>query len=124
MKRILIIEDDPSLISMYKQKFENEGFQVDTAMDGEEGLAKALKKEYALILLDLLLPEIDGIEVLNRIKSDPRAQETPVLILTNLGLSDSLSDQAKKLGASGFIIKYKTSLSEIVKQAKLLLENA
>lgn len=124
MKKILIIEDDPSLISLYKIKFENEGFIVDTSLDGEKGLEKAQKKEYALIILDLLLPELDGIEVLKRIRSNPSSQETPVIILTNLGLSDVLAQQAKELGANAFIIKYNTPLSGIVKQAKLLIEES
>ena len=122
-KKILIVEDDPSLISLYKQKFENDQFIVDTALDGEEGLNKAQNKEYSLIILDLMLPKLDGIEVLKRIKSNPDSQKVPILILTNLGLSDVLAEQAKALGADGFIIKYKTSLAEIVKQADILLES-
>ena len=118
MARILLVEDDPSLISLYKKKIEHEGYQVDTAMDGQAGLFKAKTRRYQLIVLDLLLPKTDGLEVLKQIKGNQDLSETPVIILTNVGSSDLLIEQAKKLGANDFILKFNTSLDELVRKIK------
>jgi two-component system alkaline phosphatase synthesis response regulator PhoP len=119
--RILLVEDDPSLVSLYKKKIESEGLIVDAALDGAEGLKKAGNKKYHLIILDLVLPKIDGLEVLKKIRQNSEIKNTPVLILTNVGISDILMEQAENLEAKEFILKYKTSLEELMRKINLVL---
>lgn len=122
MARILLVEDDPSLISLYKKKIESVGYQVDAAMDGIEGLNKAQKGNYHLIILDLVLPKIDGLEVLKRIRKNEAIKETPVLILTNVGVADALMEQAENLHAKEYILKYSTSLEDLMRKINLVLK--
>lgn len=111
--KILLIEDDPDQILMYKTKFELEGFKVITAEDEKEGLTKAREEKPDLILLDVLLYEHDGIEVLKKLKSDPQTKEIPVLILSNLKKRE-LQEEAKKLGALEWILKVHYLPKEVV----------
>lgn len=120
--RILLVEDDPSLVSLYKTKIESEGFLVDIAMDGEEGLKKARQGGYNLVILDLVLPKIDGIEVLKKIKQDENTHDLPVLILTNVGTADILMTEAENLGAKEYILKYNTSLNDLIKKIKAVIK--
>lgn len=105
-KTILFVEDDKPISQMYSRVLEREGFQVDFAYNGAEGLKKALSKHYDLILLDIMMPEKTGIEVLNELrgaegKGNP---ETKIVILTNLA-QDKTSQEALKAQADGYIIK-------------------
>lgn len=120
--RILLVEDDPSLISLYEKKIAGANYTVDTAMDGQEGLQKAESKKYHLIILDLILPKIDGLEVLKRIRGNEAIKDTPVLILTNVNASDILVEKANELGAKGYIYKFNTSLAEIERKIRLVLK--
>ncbi|MBI5125417.1 MAG: response regulator, partial [Planctomycetes bacterium] len=81
-KEILVVEDEKDLTELIKYNLEKEGFQVFSASNGEEGLKLVQRKRPALVLLDLMLPVIDGLEVCRRIKKDPQTAATPVVILT------------------------------------------
>lgn len=116
-KRILLVEDDEFLAELYATKLQLEGFEVELATDGEKGLQMAKTVEPDLILLDIILPKLDGFEVLTEIKKDPKAKSIPVILLTNL----SQKDEVKKgldLGANDYLIKAHFMPSEVVKKIK------
>jgi len=109
---ILIIEDEKLLYNLLKQKLQGVGIDVDGAIDGETALEKIAKHEPDLILLDLLLPGIDGFEVLKRLKQEERFKHIPVIVISNLGETKDI-DSIMKLGASEYIIKAESSPQEI-----------
>lgn len=90
MARILLVEDDKITFEMYRKMLENHGYEVRIAIDGEEGLSIALKEHPDLILLDILMPRMDGITMLNRLREDPWGKQAKVVILTNLDVNDKI----------------------------------
>ncbi|MFA6096816.1 MAG: response regulator [Candidatus Paceibacterota bacterium] len=112
-KKILVVEDDKFLIKAYNIKFTKEGFNVVTAMDGVSGLDQAKSELPKLILLDLMLPKIDGFEFLKRMAQDEKIKNIPVIILSNLG-QQSDKDKALSLGAKEYLIKADYSLDNII----------
>lgn len=105
-KTILFVEDDKPIAEMYARVLERDGYQVEFAYTGEEGLQKANSKHYDLILLDIMMPQKTGIEVLHELRG-PDGQghpDTKIVILTNLG-QDKTSQEALKAQADGYIIK-------------------
>ena len=88
--KVLIVDDDAFLSGIYATKLELEGFEVVSARDGEEGLKVAMKEKPALILLDVLMPKLDGFEVLKRLKADAEVKDIPVIMLTNLGQKEDI----------------------------------
>jgi len=119
-KKILVIEDDPLLIKMYQTKLVIEGFVVETAFDGEKGMKLAQKAKPDLILLDLMLPVIDGFTVLKILKKDTQTKKIPVIVFSNLAQPSDI-EQAKKLGAIDYIVKASLTPNEIVKRIKKFL---
>lgn len=117
---LLLVEDDTFLANIYKTKFEMEGFSVMVAENGEEGLAAAKKKPPALILLDILLPKMDGFTVLKKLKADAATKAIPVILLTNLGQKDDV-DKGLELGAVDYLIKAHFKPSETVAKVKKAL---
>ena len=118
---VLIVEDDIFLSNIYKTKFEMEGFKVMTAGDGEAGLLVAKKKKPDIILLDILLPKMDGFVVLETLKKDEEAKSIPVILLTNLGQKDDV-DKGLALGAVDYLIKAHFKPSETVAKVKKALD--
>lgn len=112
-KKILIVEDDKFLIKAYNIKFSKNGFSVITAMDGASGLEKAKDELPKLILLDLMLPKIDGFEFLKRMSEDEKIKCIPVIVLSNLGQQID-KDKAISLGAKEYLIKADYSLDNII----------
>jgi len=104
MKKILIIEDDKFLRELISKKLLKEGHTVNEAIDGEDGIKKTREDKPDLILLDLILPGIDGFEVLSQIKTDPSLATIPVIILSNLGQREDV-EKGLKLGAVDYLIK-------------------
>src|SRR5688572_33132735 len=88
--KVLIVDDDAFLSGIYATKLELEGFQVVSARDGEEGLKAAMREKPDLILLDVLMPKLDGFEVLKRLKAEAEFKATPVIMLTNLGQKEDI----------------------------------
>ncbi|TSC63930.1 MAG: winged helix family two component transcriptional regulator [Microgenomates group bacterium Gr01-1014_93] len=104
-KKILIIEDDQFLREFYQELLQSEGFSVDVAPDGEVGFQKAHAGGFNLILLDLMLPKKDGLQILRDLKvSPPQNQNGPIVVLTNLG-QDAIINQCLSMGAIGYLIK-------------------
>ena len=121
MAKILIIEDDKFLRELIIQKLGKEGFDVIEAGEGEEGLRKAKEEKPDLVLLDLILPGIDGFEVLRRAKADGETSSIPVVILSNLGQRDDV-DKGLQLGAADYLIKAHFTPGEIIQKVKVILQ--
>ncbi len=122
-KNVLIIDDDSFLSGIYATKLDIEGFGVVTAKDGEEGL-KMLEKELPdLILLDVLMPKLDGFETLKRIKAIPGAADIPVIMLTNLGQKEDI-EKGLEQGAVDYLIKAHFVPAEAVDKIKKVLKMA
>ena len=99
-ERILVIEDDQFLLELYDELLKDEGYIVDLAKDGEEGLNKFLEGGYDLVLLDIMLPKIDGLEILRKAQDKkPKKENGSVVLLTNLG-QDSIIKEGFSLGAT------------------------
>jgi len=115
--KILIVEDDPFISDVYVLKLESENYNVDLAEDGLVALEMIKKKNYDIILLDILMPRLDGFRVLERIKMSPILSKIPVIILTNLSQKKDIK-RGLKLGAVDFIIKTKFTPTEVVDRVK------
>lgn len=120
MKRILFIEDESALQETFRGILNKEGYEMISAMDGEEGLKLAKTEKLDLILLDLILPKIDGFEVLKRLREDPKTKETPIIILTNL---EDMRDvnKALELGATTYLVKVSYNPEEVLEKIKKTL---
>lgn len=117
---ILIIEDEQFLLSLLMRKLKNSGFRVRAAFDGEAGIQAVQEKKPGLILLDLILPGMDGWEVLRRLKDDKRFQDIPVFIISNLGEPGDIA-KGKKAGAVEYLIKAEHSPQQIVEKVSHVL---
>lgn len=118
---ILIVEDDVFLADLYRTKFELEGFDVYVAYDGEKGLELVSKKKPSIILLDLILPKVNGFVVLENIKKDKKLQDIPVILLTNLSQKADV-EKGLSLGAADYLIKAHFMPSEVVAKIKELVK--
>lgn len=116
-KKILIIEDDLVLQKSLKEYLSSEGFEIECASDGEEGIQKAIAEKPDLILLDIILPKKDGYEVLQEVKANPEISHIPVVLLTNLdGITDV--EKALELGATTYLVKADYKLEEVTEKVK------
>ncbi len=120
MPKILVVEDDKFLREMITRKLDKEGYEVFEAVDGEKGEEKIKEEKPDLVLLDLILPGIDGFEVLERVKKDPSTEGIPVIILSNLGQKSEV-ERGLKLGAVDFLIKAHFTPAEIVSKIKEII---
>lgn len=119
--QVLLVEDDVFLASIYQKKFEMEGFKITVADNGEKGLVEAKKKRYDIILLDILLPKLDGFAVLERLKDDAETKDVPVILLTNLGQKDDV-EKGLQAGAVDYLIKAHFKPSEVVEKVRSVLK--
>lgn len=118
MASIAIIEDDQAISQMYRIKFEAEGYKVETAENGKLGLALAENMKPDIILLDLMMPEMNGDEMLAKLRATPWGKDTKVIILTNVGETE-LPESVKKHGIRAFILKADMTprqVAEVVKK--------
>jgi CheY-like chemotaxis protein len=124
MAKILLVEDDAILVEMYQAKFELEGHEVRIATNGEECLTILREFEPELILLDILMPKLNGFHVLKEIKKQPKLRQIPVILLTNLGQAevDMNQELAKALGVSDYLIKSHHTPDEVVAKAVKVLK--
>jgi CheY-like chemotaxis protein len=112
MAKVFIVEDDPLMSRMYQKIFTFEKFEVETAGDGEEALAKVVAANPTIILLDVMMPKMNGLQVLERLKANPATSNIPVIMLTNLaGQQDAETALAK--GAVKYIIKSEHEPKEV-----------
>ncbi|CAN5199818.1 hypothetical protein BH11PAT1_BH11PAT1_2120 [soil metagenome] len=122
-KRILIIEDDKFISDLYDFAFSKSDYIVDHAMDGEIAIQKATIETYDVILLDIMLPKVTGIDVLRRIRTTENpSKKTPVILSTNLA-EDKIINEAMSLGANGYILKAELEPTDVVKKVNDILQN-
>lgn len=119
-KTILIIEDDTFLVDAYKIKLASSPWRILTAINGNDGYAMALKEKPDLVILDLLIDGITGLEVLRRLRLAPETKSTPIIIASNVSQEESI-DEAKKLGANDYFIKSDISISDLFKKCNKYL---
>ena len=120
-KKILVVEDDKFLRKVISLKLDREGYEVSEAVDGEKGAEKIKKEKPDLVLLDLILPGIDGFEVLSKVKTDPVLSKIPIIILSNLGQKDDI-EKGLKMGANDYLVKARFTPDEIITKIKLILD--
>jgi len=120
MKKILFIEDEAALQKTFGEVLEQEGYKMISAMDGEEGIRLVKSEKPDLILLDLIMPKLNGFEVLKNLKSDKTTEGVPVIVLTNLeGTGDV--EKSLELGAMTYLVKANYTLEEVIKKIKQAL---
>lgn len=125
-QNILIVEDDNILQEMYCEKFEMDGFEVEKAATGREGLKMLEKETPDIILLDILMPDMNGLEMLKEMKKKRELRDIPVILLTNLGESkiDMDSELSFALGIKDYLIKTKHTPEDVVKRVKQILSQS
>ena len=119
--KLLLIEDDVTLVKMYERKFTSDGYEVVIAYDGLEGLEKATKEKPDLVLLDIMLPKLDGLALFKKMRSVPETFNTPVILLTNFGQEDAVFE-CFKLGAVDYLVKADVTPQQVVKKVESFLE--
>lgn len=118
--KVLIVEDDPLIVKMYNAKFLHEGFSVVTAEDGLTGLNLALKEVPDFIVLDIMMPQLSGIDLLEKLRADSKGKNIPVIVLTNLSEKDE-EERALTLGAKEYLLKANLTPGEVVTKIKQYL---
>jgi len=120
MKKILLVEDDPFLVDIYSIKLKESGFSVMTAVNGEECMNKLGEAKPDFLLLDIVLPGLDGWEILRKIKKDEKLKDLKVIILSNLGQKEEI-EKGLSLGAAKFFIKANYTPTEVVSEIKKMI---
>ena len=122
MMKILLVEDDPLMVRMYQRKLLTDGYEVGVAVNGEEGLVKVRSFGPDVVLLDIMMPKLNGLQVLERMKADPTTAHVPVVILTNLGGSQEDIERGLELGAVAYLVKSAYRPDEVIAKVKEVLE--
>ena len=118
--QLLLVEDDLLIRELYKRQMELSGLPTDAVDNGVDAIAAAQKKKYDLILLDIMMPKMNGLDVLKVLKADEKTKSIPVYFLTNLG-QDSILQEGMKVGAAGFLIKASYTPAELIDEVKKIL---
>ncbi len=120
--KVFLVEDDPMIIRMYERKLNIEGFDLTLAFNGIEAMKALKKKKPDIILLDVMMPKMNGFETLKAIKDDPKFKDIPVVILTNLGDKEDDVKKMKEFGAEDYWVKANVTLGEIIEGIKKIIE--
>ncbi len=120
--KVLLVEDDQMIIDMYKMRLEEEGFLVFTTDKGSEAVKIARKEMPDIVLLDIILPEMDGFSVLRELKQEPETSLIPVVMLTNLGQEED-KEKGMALGAAEYFIKAWSTPADIIDKVRSVLTN-
>jgi len=118
--KVAIIEDDMAIVQMYRTKFENEGYEVATAPDGASGLELIESFQPDIILLDLMMPNMNGLDMLGKLRSQPGGREAKVVVLTNMGDTETAT-RVYKLTADDYIVKAEMTPKQVAERIKALL---
>ncbi len=119
--KVLIVEDEQTLLDMYSLKLSKENFEVIKAADGQEGLEKAKSEKPDIILLDIMLPKIDGFQVLKNLREMKGFKNVPIIMLTNLGQNED-KQKGKQLGATDYLVKADTTPTDVVEKINSLIK--
>lgn len=119
MSKVLLVEDDQILARLYQTKFQKEGFDIQLSFDGQDGFDKMKSFSPDLVILDLIMPKVDGFTFLDKVRGDGELSKrgTPVLVLSNLGQESDIK-KAMDMGAKDFFIKADVSLSQMVEKVR------
>jgi len=120
-KKVLVVDDEESVREIYRREFTNSGFAVATAADGEDGLLKAAEQKPDVILLDIMLPKMSGIDVLRSLKENELTKKMPVLLLTNLG-EETIIKEGFELGADGYLLKVSYTPAQVVEEVRKVVQ--
>lgn len=123
MAKVVFIEDEPALQKTVSEFLGVQGYEVVTASNGEEGLELVKSERPDVVLLDLILPKLGGLEVLRRMRSTPELSSVPVIVLTNVESSESV-EEAVRLGAKAYLIKTNYTLDEVLGKIRKVLDEA
>lgn len=118
--KLLLVEDDIALRDIYSARFADEGYNVAVASDGEEALVQAAKEKPDLVILDIMMPKISGLDVLQELKRNPETKDLKVIMMTALG-QDSDREKGKQLGATRYLVKSQVTLEDVVNTVKEVL---
>lgn len=121
-KKILVVDDEPVLADLLRTKLSQKGFNVVEAHDGEEGLNMALQEHPDFILLDVVMPKVDGLTMLKRLREDEWGYNVPVLILSNLNTTEAVK-KSQSGGAFDYLVKIDYTLEELAEIVKKKLED-
>lgn len=121
MAKILLVDDDPLLVRMYQKKLENDGYAVATADDGDVALTQINAFKPDLILLDIMMPKVNGLQVLSKLKENKETSNIPVILLTNVSGSDEDIDRGLELGAVAYLVKAGNRPVAVVEKVKEIL---
>ena len=116
-KRVLLVEDEGSLVNILRENLIEEGFDVLVAIQGEEALQKITDEHPDLVLLDIILPRLDGFVFLKKVKNDPDLKTIPIVVLSNLGQDGDVA-KGKELGASDYLVKANHPISSVIATVK------
>lgn len=119
-KKILIVDDEKDMREILGNKFSVEGFSVFLAKDGEEGLKLAFKNHPSAILLDIAMPNMDGIQVLKNLRNDNWGNKVPIILLTNISDINKI-EEARKLGIQEYMLKAEWKMGQVVNQVKKII---
>ena len=123
-QRILVVEDDQFLRELYQELLSDEGYNVEVSANGEDGLTNMRNGGYDLVLLDIMLPKKDGLDILTELRANPPTKQNgPVVLLTNLG-QDAIIKQGFSLGASGYLIKSAMTPDQVLHEVKVFLKKS
>jgi two-component system, OmpR family, response regulator VicR len=120
-KKVMLVEDDRFLSSIIKTRLEKDGLLVTQAFDGEDAIKRLTEEQPDLIILDLIMPKMNGFEVLKEISTTPGLEKTPVVIVSNLA-QDSDIEKARQLGAKEYFVKVKVSVDDLVGKIENLVQ--
>lgn len=121
--KVLLVEDDPMIVKMYQRKLTADGFDLSLAFNGEEGLIALSKSRPDIILLDVMMPKMDGFEMLKKVKHDELWKDIPVVILTNLSDHPEDKKRSQEYGAVDYWVKANISLKELSEKVNQILNN-
>lgn len=116
-KKILLVEDDEVLASVYRARLEMEGFEVEEVHDGEKALSVAINFRPDLILLDVMIPKINGFDVLDILKNTPETMNMRIIMLTALS-QEADRDRAEKLGVDDYLVKSQVVIADVIERVK------
>lgn len=121
MAKVLIVDDDPLMVRMYQAKLQDDGNQVEIADDGQAGLQKVTTFHPDLIVLDVMMPNISGLDMLKKLKENEKTKKIPVILLTNVDRSDADIQRGLDLGAVAYLVKAQYRPDEIIAKIKEIL---
>lgn len=116
-KRVLLVEDDNELAGVYMSRFEAEGFETDWAPNGEKALAKTLEFEPDIILLDIMMPKVDGFNVLDILHNTQETRHVKVIMMSALSSEKDIK-KAKELGVDDYLVKSQVTMADVVNTVK------